>query len=107
MAQAGIALAKLPLASPQPTAPPHPRDLARQLYQRQNTAETCGYVDGDYCKPQKSLSLPMLLLTHSFHRQLRRMRFGIRLCLQLKANCGILLRFCFFPDIMFLSDNVF
>ena len=60
MAQAGIALAKIPLASPQPTAPPHPRDLARQLYQRQQTAETCGWIDGDFSKPPNSLSFLML-----------------------------------------------
>lgn len=51
MAQAGIALAKIPLASPQPTAPPHRRDLARQLYQRQQTVETCGWVDSDEDNP--------------------------------------------------------
>lgn len=50
------AFAKIPVASPLPTAPPHPRDLARQLDQRQLTTDTCGWIDGDFGKPPYSLS---------------------------------------------------
>ena len=60
MAHAEIALAKIPLASPQPTAPPHPRDLARQLYKKQLTAETCGWVSENPGKPPNSLSFKTL-----------------------------------------------
>ncbi|KAK0511366.1 hypothetical protein JMJ35_005939 [Cladonia borealis] len=53
MAHTEIALAKIPLASPQPTAPPHPRDLARRLFQRQLTAETCGWDNENPASPEQ------------------------------------------------------
>ena len=40
--------AQLALASPKPTAPPHPVIVSRILLNRQ-AAPTCGYVDADIC----------------------------------------------------------
>lgn len=39
---------QLALASPRPTAPPHPLIVSRILLNRQ-TAQTCGYINADVC----------------------------------------------------------
>ncbi|MCJ1279671.1 hypothetical protein MMC21_007495 [Puttea exsequens] len=51
MAQAELMVSGMALASPSPTAPPHPRDLARVLFQRQATSQTCGWIDADFSSP--------------------------------------------------------